>query len=88
MYPTKLRATGLGMAVAIGRFGVIIMPWSCMIVSSYSIIAPFILFSVATLIGGLVTLLIPFDTLGRSLDNNNWLINIFSILNQSYCLPE
>ncbi|CAD8173064.1 unnamed protein product [Paramecium octaurelia] len=71
LYPTKLRTTGLGTAVAIGRLGVILMPWSCMIISQYSIIAPFLLFSIASFLGSIFTCFIPFDTLGKSLDNNN-----------------
>jgi hypothetical protein len=29
-YPTKIRATGLGNTIAIGRLGVVIMPWILM----------------------------------------------------------
>lgn len=69
MYPTRVRATGLGMGIAMGRFGGIAMPWVTLIGTKYfGILGPFGLYGVALLIGGFLTFQIPHDTTGLNLD--------------------
>ncbi|CAK73010.1 unnamed protein product (macronuclear) [Paramecium tetraurelia] len=62
LYPTKLRTTGLGTAVAIGRLGVILMPWSLSNHWSISPVFHSFLFRKYFCL---------FYSLGKSLDNNN-----------------
>lgn len=62
LYPTKCRGTGIGLASCCGRFGGIIMPTVCSLLGKIHYLTPYIAFGVASLIGGLLTFTIPFDT--------------------------
>ena len=44
VYPTKVRATGLGLSIAVGRFGGICMPWICMALSNINLLSPYLFF--------------------------------------------
>lgn len=50
MYPTRLRATGLGVGIAMGRLGGILMPWVSMVGS------PFALYLVVGAVSAIITL--------------------------------
>ncbi|MFC4231344.1 MFS transporter [Parasediminibacterium paludis] len=60
LYPTKIRATGIGGAVGIGRIGAIIGPMvgGALVSVGLSMKYNFILFSIPTIIGGLLVWLI------------------------------
>lgn len=68
VYPTKVRATGLGFSIAMGRFGGIAMPWICTYLSSIQLLSPYLLFGIVSLASSVINVFIPFETLGRELD--------------------
>ncbi len=67
MYDTKIRTTGIGTAIAVGRVGGILMPWVTMGLMSIDLLLPFLLFS---FLGFSVTFLDCYleETLGKDLD--------------------
>ncbi len=62
LYPTEVRATGVGWAVGLGRIGAIVGPFvgGLLIASGLSMTTNFIIFSVPLIISGVATLLISF----------------------------
>lgn len=56
-----MRATGLGFAIAMGRIGVIMMPWICMYLSGRDLFSPWILFSIMAGTGVILNLFMPSD---------------------------
>jgi MFS transporter, AAHS family, 4-hydroxybenzoate transporter len=60
LYPTDIRATGVGWAVGAGRFGAIVGPLlgGFLIGAGFSMTSNFMIFAIPTLIGGIVTLYI------------------------------
>ena len=71
MYPTNLRATGMGIATAIGRIGGMVCPLIAVGMSSncHQTLSV-ILFEVTILLSGLYVVLLPFETRGRLLQDN------------------
>ncbi|CAI9285444.1 unnamed protein product [Lactuca saligna] len=68
VYPTSLRATGVGIATAIGRIGGMVCPLIAVGMSSNCHqTLPVILFEVTILLSGLCVVLLPFETKGREL---------------------
>ncbi|EGR32447.1 major facilitator superfamily protein, putative, partial [Ichthyophthirius multifiliis] len=67
-YFTKIRTTGLGIANGVGKFGGVLMPWICNQLSEIDLLSPFLLFAFITLIMAILTMQLPFDTLGREID--------------------
>lgn len=68
VYPTNLRATGVGIATAIGRIGGMVCPLIAVgMGSSCHQTLPVILFEVTILLSGLCVVLLPFETKGREL---------------------
>ncbi|KAI3790561.1 hypothetical protein L2E82_03682 [Cichorium intybus] len=68
VYPTNLRATGVGIATAIGRIGGMVCPIIAVgMGSSCHQTLPVILFEVTILLSGLCVVLLPFETKGREL---------------------
>jgi len=63
LYPTRLRATGLGVAVAMGRLGGILMPWACMLAKSWGVVGSFYVFGMVLILGGILSLGLPKDSL-------------------------
>lgn len=68
IYPTKLRATGIGMASSVSRIGGIIMPWIGIYLSKTGVFLPYLIFGSTSLAAGLLTFFLPFDTRGVELD--------------------
>ena len=68
VYPTKLRATGLGTAIAMGRLGGIIMPWTCMALATRDLLSPFLLFAVLSIMASVGNTFLPYETMGREMD--------------------
>ena len=60
-YPTKIRATGLGLSIAIGRIGVIVMPWTVMYLVSMDLLSPYVLFSILSGVGVGMNVFMPAD---------------------------
>lgn len=68
MYPTNVRATGVGITTAIGRIGGMVCPLVAVgLVSGCHQTAAVIVFEVMILLSGLCVLLFPFETKGREL---------------------
>ena len=60
LYPTEIRATGVGWAVGAGRIGAIFGPLlgGFLIGAGFSMTTNFMIFAIPTLIGGITTLCI------------------------------
>ncbi|KAD1397639.1 hypothetical protein E3N88_05790 [Mikania micrantha] len=68
VYPTKLRATGVGIATAIGRIGGMVCPLIAVgMGSGCHQTLPVILFEVTILLSGLSVVCLPFETKGKEL---------------------
>lgn len=68
MYPTNLRATGVGIATAIGRIGGMVCPLIAVgMGSNCHQTLPVVLFEVTILLSGLTVILLPFETNGKEL---------------------
>ncbi|KAI3496298.1 hypothetical protein L1887_38655 [Cichorium endivia] len=68
VYPTNLRARGVGIATAIGRTGGMVCPIIAVgLVSSCNQTLAVMLFEAAILVSGLSVLVLPFETKGREL---------------------
>ncbi|KAK9078923.1 hypothetical protein SSX86_002982 [Deinandra increscens subsp. villosa] len=68
VYPTNLRATGVGIATAIGRIGGMVCPLIAVgMGSGCHQTVPVILFEVTILLAGLSVVFLPFETKGKDL---------------------
>ncbi|KAF6155202.1 hypothetical protein GIB67_019728 [Kingdonia uniflora] len=69
IYPTSVRATGVGVASAVGRIGGIVCPLVAVgLVQGCHQAASIILFVIVTFLSGVAAMLFPYDTTGRELD--------------------
>ncbi|XP_076924427.1 organic cation/carnitine transporter 7-like [Bidens hawaiensis] len=68
VYPTNIRATGVGIATAVGRIGGMVCPLVAVgLVSSCSQTLAVMLFEAMILVSGLCVMLLPLETKGREL---------------------
>ncbi|XP_076925750.1 organic cation/carnitine transporter 7-like [Bidens hawaiensis] len=68
VYPTNIRATGVGIATAVGRIGGMVCPLVAVgLVSSCSQTLAVMLFEAMILVSGLCVVLLPLETKGRDL---------------------
>jgi len=67
VYPTKYRATGMGVAAAVGKMGAILMPWICIFLMGFDLLLPFLLFSIICWVMAVVVIKLPMDTKGMEL---------------------
>lgn len=68
LYPTKIRATGIGMASSVSRISQMLVPWVVVYVTKVDLFLPYLIFG---LIGGSAAFFIYFikqETLGKELD--------------------
>jgi len=70
LYPTTVRATGLGMASAFSRIGGAVMPWMTQKLFGIGPKIPFLGFGACCILGALFCAMIPYDTTKRELDFN------------------
>ena len=68
LYPTKIRATGLGMASAFSRVGGSLMPFTTQTLFELGTKIPFLGFAIFCLVGGICCFFIPYDTTKKELD--------------------
>lgn len=68
IYPTYMRASGLGFASSIGRIGSIIMPWIVIYLNELGTFYSYGIFGVLSLLASFLTFILPFDTFERELD--------------------
>ncbi|KAL8209409.1 hypothetical protein R6Q57_006141 [Mikania cordata] len=71
VYPTNIRATGVGIATAVGRTGGMVCPVVAVgLVSSCSQTLAVVLFEAIILVTGLSVVVLPLETKGRELIND------------------
>lgn len=66
-YPTKIRSLGVGIGNSFYRIGGILTPFLNQIIFELYYKGPFYLFTIGSLIGFIVTMLLPFETTGRNI---------------------
>ncbi len=69
LYPTSFRTIAVGLTSGIGRLGATIMPVVTMSVFNANAFGPFLVFAVIGVVMAVAAALIPFEPLGRQLDN-------------------
>lgn len=65
-----MRASGIGMASAVGKLGSIVMPWIVIYISNIGTFIPYLIFGAVSGLGGFITMALPFDTYNRELDKS------------------
>jgi len=68
VYPTKIRAEGVGMAGSFSRIGSILMPWVGNYIGNIGIFLPYLIFGIFSGAASVFTFFLPFDTRGKKLD--------------------
>ena len=71
VYPTNIRATGLGIASSFSRIGGISMPWISIACLKIGVTGPFLIYGILGCAGCLSSAMIPYDTTGIELDMHN-----------------
>jgi OCT family organic cation transporter-like MFS transporter 4/5 len=70
LYPTPMRSTGVGLSVSIARLGGVWAPQINVLSSTLgSIYVPFLIFSISSLLAGILCSLLP-ETLNKNLPEN------------------
>nr|CAD2185325.1 unnamed protein product [Meloidogyne enterolobii] len=67
VYPTTLRALGLGASSSMARLGAIVTPFIAQVASGDSLLIPIITYSCASIIGLVTALSLPIETKGRQM---------------------
>lgn len=62
VYPTYMRASGIGLASSVGKIGSILMPWIVIYLSRMGTFVPYTIFSGFCLLAFSMTLCLPYDT--------------------------
>uniref|UniRef100_A0A0M3I2Z0 MFS domain-containing protein n=1 Tax=Ascaris lumbricoides TaxID=6252 RepID=A0A0M3I2Z0_ASCLU len=71
IYPTTLRAVGLGASSAMARFGAIATPFIAQVAADTSLYIPIIVYGVAGLLGLIASLMLPIETKGRQMTDTH-----------------
>uniref|UniRef100_A0A914VI39 Major facilitator superfamily (MFS) profile domain-containing protein n=1 Tax=Plectus sambesii TaxID=2011161 RepID=A0A914VI39_9BILA len=71
VYPTTLRAIGLGAASGFARIGAIVTPFVAQVASDTSVYIPIAIYGAAGLFGVIASLLLPIETKGRSMKDTH-----------------
>jgi MFS family permease len=66
-YPTKIRSLGVGVANSFYRIGGMLTPFLNQILFDFHYTAPFYLFTIGSLVGFIVTIMLPFETANRNI---------------------
>ena len=69
IYPTFMRAMGLGMAGTFSRIGSIAMPFIGVYISLIGVYIPYMIFGISSLIASILTFIFLKDTRNIELDN-------------------
>lgn len=69
VYPTSLRSIALGFGNSLTRLGGILTPFICEMIENIVPRAPFYMFIFSSLTGVLACIMLPFETMGMSLDS-------------------
>lgn len=70
VYPTRIRATGLGVASSFSRIGGMSMPWISIASMKISTTGPFLIYGILSLLASISSFLLPYDTTGLELDKH------------------
>lgn len=68
LFPTKIRATGIGGASTFCRLGPIIMPWVTIYLIDYGLWVPYMLFAIVGFITLIILMMIKHETTNKDLD--------------------
>ncbi len=71
VYPTTIRATGLGIASSFSRIGGMVMPWISIASLRIGITGPFLIYGILSFVACVSSGFIPYDTTGIELDKHN-----------------
>uniref|UniRef100_A0A914VPD8 Major facilitator superfamily (MFS) profile domain-containing protein n=1 Tax=Plectus sambesii TaxID=2011161 RepID=A0A914VPD8_9BILA len=71
VYPTTLRAIGLGAASGFARLGAIVTPFVAQVASETSLYIPIAIYGTAGLFGVIAALLLPIETKGRGMTDTH-----------------
>jgi len=71
IYPTTIRATGLGIASSFSRIGGMTMPWISIASLKIGITGPFLIYGLLAATATICSILLPFDTTGIELDKHH-----------------
>jgi putative MFS transporter len=66
-YPTKIRSLGVGLANSVYRIGGMMTPFLNQILFDLDYVLPFYLFLFGSLVGTIVTYMLPYDTMNRNI---------------------
>ena len=70
IYPTKIRATGIGVANCVGRIGGVLLPCALYIIQcGGTALDPLLFFAILSIAASLLSLAIKHDTTGADLDS-------------------
>ncbi|CAJ0599961.1 unnamed protein product [Cylicocyclus nassatus] len=69
VYPTTLRAVGLGASLAMGRIGAIVTPFVAQMASGTSLSLPIGIYGTTSLLGLIASLALPIETGGRKMQD-------------------
>ncbi|XP_049909750.1 synaptic vesicle 2-related protein-like [Epinephelus moara] len=70
VYPTEIRAFAMGTCSAVARLGALITPFVAQVLLRASLPVTLSFYCVLSLLGGIVSLLLPIETLGRTLQES------------------
>lgn len=68
IYPTKIRATGMGMASSLCRIAPMIVPWIAVYLTDIYIFLPYLVFGFIGGISAVFIIQLEHETLGKELD--------------------
>ncbi|GMT26149.1 hypothetical protein PFISCL1PPCAC_17446 [Pristionchus fissidentatus] len=67
VYPTPMRALGIGTASAFGRMGAIVTPYVAQVVADHNLAYATLIYGSSGLLGSLASFLLPIETAGREM---------------------
>uniref|UniRef100_A0A1I7YYF8 MFS domain-containing protein n=1 Tax=Steinernema glaseri TaxID=37863 RepID=A0A1I7YYF8_9BILA len=67
VYPTTLRALGLGSSSAMARLGAIVTPFVAQVAAGHNLVIPIVIYGLAALTGAIASMLLPIETKGRQM---------------------
>uniref|UniRef100_A0A0K0DVX3 MFS domain-containing protein n=1 Tax=Strongyloides stercoralis TaxID=6248 RepID=A0A0K0DVX3_STRER len=71
VYPTSLRAIGLGASSSMARLGAIVTPFVAQVASTHSLYIPITIYGLFALLGTIASLSLPIETRGRKMTDTH-----------------
>ncbi len=69
-YPTNVRSIGVGFSNSFNRIAGILTPLISQVMFNYRVYFPYIIYTTMAFTGSILSLLLPYETLGRKLEDN------------------